>query len=282
MAITSLSEVISGLRTPVSFVSANSNGNNPGLQTIFFSGSDSTTIGGVAVTSTSPFRATVQSYLSSRVENPSTGKNAYLSKVSATGGLPISGSAYSNAGGIGLILCDVLWVCGVQSSGSAIAVDTSLQTINSVSWPSRDNNQSINGEGVYIGLGLTSNLTLNGGSATITYTNSAGVSGRSGLYMEGTGALREGTFSFFSLESGDLGVKSVQTFQFDTSHTAGTVSLVALRPIATIPLMGTTSTIVDSISLCMPRIYDNSILGYVILSPTSDHTVGYTYSLSHG
>jgi hypothetical protein len=80
--------------------------------------------------------------------------------------------------------------------------------------------------------------TTNAGAisnTTISYTNSAGVAGRTGTIMPDWPATAVlGHLSPFSLQSGDAGVRSIQSITLGTSYVTGTVGLVLHRDIASV------------------------------------------------
>lgn len=134
---------------------------------------------------------------------------------------------------------DYLWV----NSGIAVTTTTS-QTINSVALPSRDAVGNTLGEGVYIGL-LVTTATTNGAAisnSTISYTNQAGTAGRTATLTNQTGGqipatAVAGTFITFALQAGDTGVRSIQSITLATSLGGGAVSLVMFRPLAMAPAL---------------------------------------------
>jgi hypothetical protein len=128
-------------------------------------------------------------------------------------------------------LLDLLWV----QTGIAVTTLTA-QTVNSVAFPARDVNGSSDGAGVRVGV-LVTTATTNAGTSTVTisYTNSAGVAGRTGTAVVATTAA-VGSLFWFSLQSGDVGVRSVQTVTIATSLVTGAVSLIAARKLAAFPV----------------------------------------------
>lgn len=160
------------------------------------------------------------------IQNPSSGSN-YLSQVSLTATV----ACYA-------VLFDCLWV----QSGITVTTTTG-QTINSVAFPARDINGTVNGEGCMIGL-LTTTANTNAAvinNSTVTYTNSAGTASRTatlanlvGAQIPATPAI--GTIVWFSLAAGDNGVQSIQTITLGTSLGAGAVSLLVARPLASMPV----------------------------------------------
>jgi hypothetical protein len=120
----------------------------------------------------------------------------------------------------------------VETSGLSL-VTTTAQTINSVALPAR----ATGALDVELWLDI---ITVGGTTAsptvTCSYTNQSGTAGRTatlvgGIPATGTVALRQYQFS---LQAGDTGVQSVQTFTSTTSTvTAGNAGIVLRRRLAT-------------------------------------------------
>lgn len=131
---------------------------------------------------------------------------------------------------------DVLWV-----NSGIVVTTTTAQTINSVTLPARDVNGTTNGEGCMIGL-LTTTANTNAAvisNTTVSYTNSAGTSGRTatlsaiiGSQVPATPVI--GTIVWFNLQAGDTGVRSIQSITLGTSYGAGALSLLIARDLANI------------------------------------------------
>jgi hypothetical protein len=193
-----------------------------------------------------------------RPGNPVSG-NQYLASVVFTSG------TLNN-----VYIMDRLW----QNSGIAVTT-TTAQTINSVTWPARDNNGTTNGEGVLIGIEV-STATTNGSTisnTTMSYTNQDGTSGRTatvnGMALPAT--MVAGSFHVFTLQAGDTGVRSIQSITLGTSFGGGAVHLVAFRPLCFLGGDGTYGGLVcayDFMHLGLPRLYDNSNLFLVCNTAT--------------
>ncbi len=126
------------------------------------------------------------------------------------------------------LLCDRLW-----HNGGISATSTSPQAITSPTWPARDINGSSNGEGVLLALEISSITGAGNPTITISYTNSAGTPGRTSTNIIATVASTgAGACYLMSLDSGDLGVRSVQSITLSATWTTGTLNIVAYRPIA--------------------------------------------------
>lgn len=152
--------------------------------------------------------------------NPATGAN-YL-----TGHIDVRSVAGAT------FLYDVLWV-----NTGLVVTTTTAQAVNSVAWPARDINGSTNGEGVYIGM-LVTTATTNAAAianTTMSYTNSAGVAGRTATMASFPATAVVGTFVWFQLQAGDTGVRSIQSITLGTSRVAGALSILACRALTAVP-----------------------------------------------
>jgi hypothetical protein len=178
-----------------------------------------------------------------------------------------SGVASAQAGI--LLLCDRLW----HNSGFTIT-STAAQTVNSVAFPARDRNGSTNGEGVLLGVEIST--ATGSGTPTITanYTNQAGTSGRTATNSTATvGSSAAGTFYPIGLAAGDTGVRSVQTLTLSATWTSGTMHLVAYRVLATLelPAAGIPNA-VDALTSGMPRLYNTSVPFLIFIPQTTTTT----------
>lgn len=162
-------------------------------------------------------------------------------KEIALTGFSVQGSVIGTA-----ILADRLW----HNSGISSTL-TTAQTINSAPWPARCWDYALNGwdtdgDGINVAAEV-SQATTNVAVVVITvsYTNSAGVSGRTGtITMPATAQL--GTFVPMVLQAGDRGVRSVQTITA-AAAIGGTYHLVAFRQIARVKctIANVTSTLAE-------------------------------------
>ena len=105
----------------------------------------------------------------------------------------------------------------------------------------------------------------------ITYTNSAGVSGRTSSIVTTTtqavnGTLITGTIGpFIPLQQGDKGVRSIESVNFYTAD-VGLITLVLIKPLATLTIRGVDAPVeVDYLQnfSTMPRIYDDAYLNFI-------------------
>lgn len=253
MAITSLDGVIAGMRPPEDLVKVGAamatagiwhskfyEAGRPGAAAVPTIG----TTGTALTTHTGAFPWT----------NPSSG-NSYLARMQVCSS--VLGS---------LMLADRLW----HNSG-LLATTTAAQSVSSNAWPARDRDGSTNGENVQVALEVTGSLGATAqASCTISYTNSSGTAGRVGTVSGIPVSSPTGTFLPFTLQAGDTGVRSVQTFTLTTTLVSGSISLVAYRQIALVPCpQPGVGNAVDAVSGGFPRLYNNSVLFVCWLASSS-------------
>lgn len=134
---------------------------------------------------------------------------------------------------------DVLWV-----NTGIVVTTTTAQSITTPTLPARDIDGGIVGEGCMIAM-LTTTANTNAAAIAntlISYTNSKGVSGRIARLSAIAGSQAPvspviGTIIWFNLDTGDTGVKSIESITLGTSYVAGALSLMICRDIAS---LGTT------------------------------------------
>lgn len=153
---------------------------------------------------------------------------------------------------------------------------TDVQTLdNAVTLP-----RYTDGKGVQAFL-VAQGSYVGGQSFTISYTNEQGVSGRSStvtsntgtttgsLVTSGTGAGQFGPF--FPLQSGDRGIRSVESIQFAASN-GGIAALVLCQPIAQTMIREVTAPAEKEYSndaAAYPRIVDGAYLNFIGLAAGS-------------
>lgn len=246
MSITSISGVLNGILPPVFFTkqitsttTAGRSYSTWGYTGFPTAGSQNATLAGATLSSTS-----------SQV----TGQLPFFN--------PVSGSSYvaklqAGASGTGvLILADRLW-----SNGGFTITSTSAQTVNSVTWPARDENASTNGVGVLIGVEVSAATGSGTPTLTMSYTNSSGTSGRTATNILATAASSiAGSFYPLGLQSGDVGVRSIQTFTLSATWTSGTINLVAYRILCVLDVSRTAvSFSTDAANNGFSKIIDGSV-----------------------
>jgi hypothetical protein len=188
--------------------------------------------------------------------NPGSG-NTYLARFQ--GMATIAGT---------LVLADRLW----HNSGITVTT-TTAQTVNSAAWPARDVSASTNGDGVRIGLEISTATGAGAATPTISYTDESGNAGSTGA-MEVAYAASSiaGTFYPFTLAAGDTGVRSIQSVTLSVSMTSGTVHLVAYRELARLELTAANvPNAIDAITSGFPRLYDNTV-PFIFFIPSTTTT----------
>lgn len=216
---------------------------NPGA------GAYDTTLNGVTLSSTS---AQVTGQIN--FVNPPSG-NTYLARLQ--GSATIAGT---------LLLCDRIW-----HNGGFTITSTTAQTITSPTWSARDANGSTNGDGILLGLEISAAAGAAAPTITVSYTNSAGTSGRTGTNSFATAnSPTAGAFFPIGLAAGDIGVRSVQSLTLSVSWVSGTMNLVAYRPIAALEITAAnTPNAIDAITAGFPRLYDGTVPFLVFIPSTT-------------
>jgi hypothetical protein len=259
MAITTLDGVLGGMQAPQPFAKAVTGTMVAGRAWSTWSlggypaaGSFDSTLAGVALSSSS-------SLVSGQIPfyNPSSGYT-YLSRFAASA--TIAGT---------LVLCDRLW-----HNGGFTITSTGSQTVTSATFPARDLDASTNGRGVFVGVEVSVATTTNAPTLTMTYVNSTNTGGsRTSTNLFATAASSAvGSFYMMGLQSGDLGVRQVSTLTLSASWTAGTINMVAYRPIAYLPLTAAlVPNAIDALTGGLPRLYDGTV-PFLLFIPSTTTT----------
>jgi len=179
--------------------------------------------------------------------DPPQGTSAYLAIF----------NAMSNGNAGIAYVCDRLW-----HNGGITITSTSLQSITSPTWPARDNNGLTQGDGVLVGLSVSSITGAGTPTAVLSYTNSSGASGRTGNFLQSPGisASTQGMFYPFTLQAGDAGVQSVQGITFTSPWASGTVNLVAYRILAIVAVATANQAYrTDPVTGGMPQVFNGTV-----------------------
>jgi hypothetical protein len=249
MAMTTLAALRAGLQRPVTFTknSVVNSANVPaGSQTLWANIGYSTH----GVMSSGAFNSTLNGAV---LTSPTVGElnlpdpgglEAYIAKAVMFNS--------QHTGGI-FMLADRIW----QNGGMSVTALTP-QLITTPSWPARDDNDSSNGEGVFLALEISVGPTAtNTPVITVEYTNSDGVAGRTATTTMATAPRSTFGAWMFGLQAGDKGIRSIQSLTLSASWVSGTINLAAYRPLALFaqcPMTLSQAQIFDAVSLCMPRI----------------------------
>ena len=155
----------------------------------------------------------------------------------------------------GLSVMDRLW----HNSGFVVT-SLAAQALTTPTWPARDRNGSSNGVRVLGAMEVTSTLGAGTPPITVTYTNSDGVAGRTGTIGPILTTNPVGMFLPMTMQSGDRGVRSIQSIQSSATMTSGSVSFVAYRELVAIPTASASNTIDrDAVSIGLPVAFDGTV-----------------------
>jgi hypothetical protein len=241
MAITTLDAVVEGMRPPENVIKNGVTTVAGRLYSLFYLAGAP---GAAAVPSPGVAGAALTTYAGQiPFTNPASGDYSYLARL----------AAMSTENGT-LLLCDRLW----HNSGLD-PTSTGAQTVNSAAWPARDKNGSINGDGVYIGLEVSTVLGAGTPTLTLGYTDQDGNAGASSVSAAIATTSAAGSFYPLPLAAGDTGVRSIQTLQQSATMTSGAYHLVAYRILATVGVHAGMENAIDVLSSGMPRLYDNTV-----------------------
>ena len=271
MAITTQDGVLAGARPPIHFTKQTTPtlvagrptslyylGGNPGA------GSANTGLTGANYSSSSAVPAGMLYH-----QDPGSG-NSYLNRFEGVS---------SGQPGV-LLLLDRLWDCEPTID------TTSAITITQPTLPARDANGATSGQGVALAIEVVAATSSTAAVVSISYTNSAGTSGRTGAFIDlptaATNAI--GNWYRISLQAGDLGVQSVQSVTFSTDWTSGTIALVAYRFLAALELPGTgIPNAIDYLTGGFPQLYNGTCPFLVFVPSTTTATlIGGEYVESQG
>ena len=275
MAITTLDGVIAGAKPAMPFVKTGATmsaiGGVRGYTFWYVAGvpgaSVATTVGinGEAVNSATTSATTIAGRIP-RTEAVSPAK-AYLSRLGVTASQP----------GV-LMLIDRLY-----HQSSIPASNTVATPITAPALPPRDRNATANGTAVMAAIEWSAAGGAGTPTVTLTYTNSAGATGKTGTFTAVT-TPTAGTFEIFTLAAGDIGVQAPTSFVQSATRTSGTMHLVLFRIIAQLEITAANiGNAIDALTAGMPEIYPFSVLQLVwIPSSTTAVNIMGTYSETQG
>ena len=264
MAITTLDGVIAGCEPPQFFLKTVSYAVNTRTGSLF----PSLGIPGGALTSTAGLGGEALTSYPGQIPftNPPVGQKAYVARLAL---LPRAQVA--------LTLCDRVW----HNSGFNVTT-TAVQNFTGCPNFNRDVNNAVGvGEGIFVAIeyevGIPTTVNVN-----MTYTNSAGVTGRTATAnLPNSGNL--GLFTGFTLQGNDTGVRSIQSASMASAAVAGTVSFVAYRPITVInALADSSATVIDPLTGGLPEIYNDSVLFFIMTSNSASVPVAGSITFAKG
>lgn len=171
------------------------------------------------------------------------------------------------------LLYDVLWI----NSGIVVTTTGAQAIAAPVALPARDLNGVSAGEGCMVGL-LVTTATTNAAAianTTLSYTNSAGVPGRTATMASFPATAAVGTVVWFLLPAGDTGIQQADSITLGTSYGGGAISLIIARRLAQTSCalinVGSNAPIDPSAGV---RLYDGTCaLPFGLMSATTATTV---------
>lgn len=248
MAITTLDGIFTGTNGPPSAIVKSAAFGTSGITSGRLS--SSWYLAGYPVAATAPTPglagAALTSFTAGQINVPPSSNQTYLQNMRM--------KFSAGAGGL-VLLCDRLW----HNSGITIT-STAAQTVNSVTWPARDETGTTNGEGVLLGVEVSATTGAGTPSISVSYTNQAGTAGRTAANIPATIASQvAGAFIPLSLNAADTGVRSVQTFTLSATWTSGTIHLVAYRILSAMIVRGAMSSDSDIVDSGLIPLHNSSV-----------------------
>jgi hypothetical protein len=173
-----------------------------------------------------------------------------------------------------------LWVCDrLSHQGGLDATVTTAQTTN---LPTAALTRYTSGVGVMAALEIYTQIGITGTTVAASYTNSAGVAGRtSPLIGFGNTNFREQTRLFIlPLQQGDVGVKSVESVTVTaTTGTAGNFGVTLLRPLVPLSVLTVLSPYMSMQNAMihlggfLPEVLDNACLWFVDFAGAANNII---------
>lgn len=258
MAITTLDGLIAGSAPPVSFLKSSQTAEGAGTWHSLFlvAGYPGAGSAPPAYTAGSGYACTNSTVGALPFTNPVSGETRLVK-------LAVAGSTIGT-----VILYDRLWTC----SGFNTTTTTAQSVTTPGTIPARDDDGTTTGKGVQIWGEIYTAPGATGATWTVSYTNTAGTSGRTATYTHPANAESVGQMFPFTLQAGDIGVQSVQSLTCSVSSgTAGSLGITLLRRIATAPMLVVNiATILDAMALGTPRIFNSSCLALMVQCSTTN------------
>ena len=261
MAITSVDGVIAGARPPSPFFKTGTTMPAVGARRLYTpwyaAGSPGASTAGSAGVNgeicTPSLGATVAGQIYRA--NPGSG-NAHLARFTFQA---------SSTGAMWLV--DRIW----QNSGLSATL-TTAQSLTSTTLTNRDRNGSNLGHGIWPAIEWSATGGAGVPTVTLSYTNQDGTSGRSAT-LTGLASPPVGTIELFDLQSGDTGIRSIQSYTASATRTSGTFHLILFRVLAIAEISAANmAASIDAVTSGMPRLYDNTTLQTFFSGPGTSAT----------
>lgn len=178
------------------------------------------------------------------------GQSLYLARLAANGPTPCT-----------IMVYDRVWAAsGFVGNVTTAQAVTGFPTLPAARAPG-------NGAGLEIWLESYTSIGATASNVTITYTNSAGVSGRTTIPEAITASFPSGRLQRLRLQDGDVGVQSIQSLALSVSTgTAGSFGVTLLERKCMIPIMtANVGAVMDFASLGLPEVTDDAALQFIHL-----------------
>lgn len=208
--------------------------------------------------------------------NASAGGTTYT--LASQGGLPFTAAIGSNityalswsvtcTQAANIMLYDRLWACSGLATGAGAT--TTVTGMTNVSRYDGGVGATIWYVCITAPSAQTANMTL-----TVSYTNSAGVSGRSATVVLGAGSPPPTANQCypFTLQAGDQGVQSIQSVTNTTgSFTGGSHGLMVGKVLMTAHCpIGNNGMVIDGMKMGLPEIEAGAVLNFLSISSTTN------------
>lgn len=181
----------------------------------------------------------------------------------ASGDARVSRIVAISATGGRLELCDRIW-----HNGGLTITQTTPFTITSPTFPARDRNGSSNGVDYQVGVEISATVGAGTPTLTVGYTNSDGTTGRSATNIFATAASSVATtFHKIGYQSGDVGVRAIESYQRSASRTSGTENLVVYRSVVSLAVLAGIPTEIDVLTGGLALMHPNSV-PFLLFTPT--------------
>ena len=184
---------------------------------------------------------------------------------------PVSGNQHLSTVVASATQSGTLWILDrLWHNGGITITSTSSQSITSPTWPARDDNGATLGDGLLCGVEVSSATGAGTPTITIGYTNSANTSGRTATNWVPTVASSiAGTFYPVGLQSGDKGIRSIQSITLSATWTSGTINVVVYRILGMILInQPSGGGMVDGITGGLGQMF-NGTVPYFVFLPTA-------------
>lgn len=275
MAITTQAGALAGQRPPAVLVkSATLSGNSVGGR-----GNTTWYAGGQPIAASANAAGVNGRAVTTALGLPGLSRQDPASGLAYAGRLP--GNLVSNSDRTPAVwLIDRLW----ENSGLSVT-STALQSITPAALPARSIDLTADGDGVLAALEWSTVPGAGTPTATLTYTNQAGTTGRTAVMSTTNSGSQVGLFEVFRLAGGDTGIRAPTGLQFSATRTSGTVHLVLFRVLACLEAVSAVSAGFDPITGGFQKVPAGAViqpLMFATSTATATTNMTFTYIEAHG